>query len=343
MTLTLCPENRYVRRVDGAVRRTSEQVWREIVSGPRLEWLELGGHGYAHSPDGDTNEDHHEFSITESGCNVDHAALGDRRYCERRFALARESMERAGVPQGALAVMRFPGVDDSPEARRAAAREGYLALLGSRHLDEPGRAWWTAYPGGEILEIQNLAFDRAFARSEELERALAEGSVRPDALRGSAPFEAALAKGRALVRRLETQGGIVNLSGHWWETFESVAGVMPRYLLLDTWLSELPAETVWWPSARELALWLELRRRAVVTWSRENHRVEIRLTAPPGWRPPAEGFRASIVALVPGGEAIVEVRRDGRPLPRDSWWQDGGKVIVVFPMAETVRLSLLQG
>jgi hypothetical protein len=37
------------------------------------------------------------------------------------------------------------------------------------------------------------------------------------------------------------------------------------------------------------------------------------------------------------------VRRDGRPLPRDSWWQDGGKVIVVFPMAETVRLSLLQG
>lgn len=344
VTLTVCPENRYTLPPSAETRARAEQVWRDIATDPNVDWLELGGHGYTHAPDADVNLDHDEFSTRQKGCNVDHAALGERRYCERRFARARAALRRAGIPDDALAVMRFPGMEDSPEALRAAARDGYLAVLGSRHLDQPGRAWWTPLPGGEeILEIQNLAYQRVFARSEELERGLAEGSIASDAVRESAPFLAALEAGRRLLPRLEAQGGIVNLFDHWWEGFEPVGGVLPRYLLLDAWLRELPLDRVWWPSGRELASWVRLRRFARTTWRHQGDQIHVSVDPPAGWRQAGAGLEASIFIHLPTPAPIAEIRADGTPLPRSRWQDERGIAKVTIPLRWRTRLSVRIG
>jgi hypothetical protein len=341
VTLTVCPENRYVSPPTPEVRSAAERVWRGIAGKPGLGWLELGGHGYTHSPDGDVDLHHDEFSVRQAGCNVDHAPFGERAYCERRFGLARAALRRAGVPDEALAVMRFPGLEDSPEALRAAARDGYLAVLGSRHLDQPGRAWWTSIPGGgEILEIQNLAYQRAFASSPELEQGLADGTIRGPAIRESAAFQAALEAGRRLLPRLEAQGGIVNLFDHWWEAFEEFGGTKPRYLLLDAWLRELPRDRVWWPSARELAAWLHLRRFARTTVRYGADRIDVRIDPEGRWPSPAKGMEASMVIHVPGQTRIIEVLEGGRPLASSRWWQEAGDVVVTFTFHGRARLSL---
>jgi hypothetical protein len=341
VTLMLCPENRYISPPAADARASAEKVWRDIVTDPNLSWLELGGHGYAHSPDDDVDLHHDEFSTEQSGCNVDHAALGERGYCERRFAQARASMRRAGIPDEALTVMRFPGLADSPEALRAAARDGYLAIFGSRHQQQAGRPWWTPLPdGGEVLEIQNVPVQRALLASEELEQGLENGSIDPATVRDSAPFREALDKGRTLLRRLEAQGGLVNLFDHWWENAKEVAGVRPREMLLDAWLRELPAERVWWPSSRALVSWIQLQRFARFSWRARKDRVEVVVEPPRPWRPPAEGLEVSLVVHVPGHAAVAEVLVDGDPLPRSRWWDDRGRVVLAFPLRDRTRLTL---
>ena len=148
VTLMSCPANRYLGAGTLDDSPEAAAVWRTLASDPEFSWLELGGHGYSHSPDGDANRDHHEFSITESGCNLDHAALGEREYFRKRFALARELYRKNGIPDERVAVMRFPGVEDSPEALRAAAEAGFVMIFGSRCLataqetaGEPSAGW----------------------------------------------------------------------------------------------------------------------------------------------------------------------------------------------------------
>ncbi|HKY34162.1 MAG TPA: hypothetical protein VJV23_16655 [Candidatus Polarisedimenticolia bacterium] len=347
ITLTLCPANRYAAPVVWRDRPESVSVWREIASGLLHPWLELGGHGLTHSPDGDNDLHHHEFSVTQTGCNVDHSRLGDRAYCLRRFAAIRREARAAGLPDRVLTVFRFPGVQDSPEALRAAARHGVRGILGSRHLDEPGREWWVPLPGGgELLEIQSVPMLRAFALSAELEAKLASGDLRPSDVSGSREFLAAVSRGRAVIDSIEGNGGIVNLFNHWWETFQEIGGAMPRYSVLDAVLKDVFERRlgrVWYPRSSELALWLETRRRASIQWEQSRGAVMVRI-APPRERV-QDGVRlpeASVLLHLPAGFGRVrDVRLAGQPLSAERWRSVKDGLVATFPLDGPTILEAL--
>jgi hypothetical protein len=353
LTLMSCPANRYLGT--GSLDESSDAaaVWRRLALDPDFSWLELGGHGYSHSPDGDSNRNHHEFSIAQSGCNVDHTALGALEYCRKRFTLAREIYRKIGIPDERISVMRFPGVEDSPEALRAAAEAGFVMIFGSRHPDEPGREWWISYPGGgEILEIENSSLLRAFARAEDLEAALMQGRIHPEEARAAPELRAAVQRGLGYVERVVAGGGILNLSDHWWETFQEIGGTVPRYLVLDEVLKEIEGRygpRAWYPRARELAMWLEARRRAEVVWSEQGGEVRVRIEPPPKWRDlKLEGLEnASIVIGLPAGwTGVGNVRiKEGdkgpaawRPLDPSRYWLEPRGLAVIVPLRGPIEI-----
>jgi hypothetical protein len=248
--------------------------------------------------------------------------------------------------------MRFPGVEDSPHALRAAAEAGFVMIFGSRHLDEPGREWWISYPGGEILEIENSSLLRAFARSEDLEAALRQGRLRPEDARAAPELRAAVQRGLAYVERVAAGGGILNLGDHWWETFEEIGGARPRHLVLDEVLREIEGRygpRAWYPRARELAMWLEARRRAEAAWSEQDGGVLVRIEPPQRWRDlKLEGLEnASIVIGLPAGwTGVGNVRiKEGRGGPAawrsldpSRYWMEPRGLAVIVPLRGPIEI-----
>jgi len=154
VVLTSCPASRYSggRPVDGSTEAGAS--WKALALDARFDWIELANQGYTHSPEDDSNLNHHEFSIRQKGCNLDHVLLGALDYCRARFRLAREAYRSLGIRDARVTLVRFPGSEDTPSALQAAREAGFLAVMGSRHLDQAGRDWWTpTADGGEILEI----------------------------------------------------------------------------------------------------------------------------------------------------------------------------------------------
>jgi len=117
-----CPANRYSgdRPVDGATEAGAS--WKILALDRRFDWIELANQGYSHAPDNDTNLNHHELSIRQRGCNLDHAGLGAPDYCRTRLCLARNAYRSLGIPDSRVPLVRFPGAEDSPEALLAALR-----------------------------------------------------------------------------------------------------------------------------------------------------------------------------------------------------------------------------
>ncbi len=348
-----CPANRYLG--EGTLDDSPEAsaTWKTLALDPGFDWIELGGHGYTHSPEDDSNLHHHEFSVTQTGCNVDHSRMADPAYCRERFSRAREAYRAAGIPDERVVVMRFPGVEDSPQALRAAAEAGFIAVLGSRHFERPGREWWIPHPGGgEILEIEHSPLLKLFARSEELEAGLTGGRIDPAGVTGSPEFVAAVERGIAYVERVVTDGGILSLSDHWWETFLEIEGVTPRYLILDALLREVDRRygaRAWYPGARDLALWLEVLRKAQVTWREEDDAVRVEIDPPARWSHSAVSGvdNASVLLRLPAGwRRASEVRIRQTPgrwsaLDPSRYWMQSGSLAVVFPLRGRVSLHIL--
>jgi len=135
----------------------------------------------------------------------------------------------------------------------------------------------------------------------------------------------------------------VNLFDHWWEDSKEVGGVLPRQRILDAWLRELPAEKVWWPSARELALWLELARSAHVSWEEHRNRLRLVVEPPASWSRSAAAGRldTTMKVHIPSGRAVQAVRVDGQLLDPGRWWAtSGGTLVVCFPIAGRTTLDL---
>jgi hypothetical protein len=270
------------------------------------------------------------------------------------MALAREAYRKAGIPDERVVVMRFPGVEDSAQALRAAAEAGFLAIFGSRHLDEPGREWWIPYPGGgQILEIENSSFLRSFARADDLEAGLKEGRIPPADAASSPEFQAAVKRGITYVERVAAGGGILNLTDHWWETFAEIGGIEPRYLVLDSVLSDIEARygpRAWYPRARELAMWLEARREAPASWSERGGSVHVRLEPPPRWLElKLEGLDTAsiLLSLPPGWQGISSVRikeGDGqwRSLDPSLYWLEPRGLAVTLPFHGPVEIEVLR-
>lgn len=355
MMLMACPANRYISDKSVLEFPRGVETWRALALDPRYDWVDLGGHGYTHSPPDDSNVDHHEFDPAQSGCSVDHAVTADRAYCERQMSSARAVFRKLGIPDAGVFVFRFPGAVDNPEALRALRAAGFLAVLGRSHPGERGREWWRpAAGGGEILEIEDSMLVSAFARDEELERELSGGMLAPSAVVSSPRFQEAVDRGLAYAGRIEKGGGILNLADHFWETFERIGGAEPRYLVLDAVLDRIEstrAGRLWQPGAGELAQWLEARRSAEVSWKAASSGVEVALEPPAAWSelglPGLE--RASLrVALPAGAAAPASVRiREGdapeRELAASSYRRDGGDLLVSFPFRGPVRLRIALG
>ncbi|HZI93063.1 MAG TPA: putative Ig domain-containing protein [Patescibacteria group bacterium] len=350
--LMACPANRYFAGQRLVAGSPAAAVWRRLATDPAFGWVELGGHGYTHSPDGDANLDHHEFSVTETGCNVDHAKLSEEAYCRRHLGLAREAFRSIGIPDDKTIVMRFPGMADSPQALKAAAGAGFEAIFGSRHGDEAGREWWVPYPGGEILEIENTNLSRCFSRSKSLEADLARGSLEPGHLRSDPRFLAEVQRGRDEVDQIVAQGGIMNLFDHWWETFAEFGGVSPRYLVLDAVLDDVElryGSRVWYPRSRDLALWLQARRTASVRWQVEADGLHVLVEPPAGWaKRRLTGIEeASIVVGLPAGYtgvSAVRTKHDGRAwqdLDRLKWWVVPDGLALSFPLKDGVEMHIV--
>jgi hypothetical protein len=349
------PATRYVQGRTLADSPEAAATWKALATEPRFDWIELGGEGYTHSPPGDTNINHHEFSIRQSGCNLDHARMGELDYCRERFRLAREAYRAAGIPDARVSLMRFPGIEDSPAALQAADEAGFLAILGGRHPEEPGRDWWIPHQGGgEILEIENSNALKLFARSAALEEGLRSGRIAPAGVRRSAEFAAAVARGIERAEKAAATGGILNLSDQWFETFAYIGDIMPRYLVLDAVLravEERYGPRVWYPRGRELALWLDARRHAKVSWRVDGDGVQVEVDPPARWaRLAPEGLEAASlkVSLPARFGAVREVRigeggRASRVLDASRWWRAGDDIVIVFPLRAGVRLSVLHG
>ncbi|HZE89294.1 MAG TPA: hypothetical protein VE404_07095, partial [Verrucomicrobiae bacterium] len=289
---------------------------------------------------------------TESGCNIDHAITGRREYCERHMDSARRAYRDLGLADDLVTVMRFPGVADNPEALRAAVRAGFSMIVGSRHLEEPGREWWVTLPGeGEMLEIEGASLQRKFYPPADLERRVAAGGIGEEGVRSDPSFTAAVAAALAFVDGVRQGGGILGLSDHFWETFPESAGVPVRYLVMDEVLRRLEAERggkIWYPSAHDLALWLDARRNATLAWRVERDGVHVAIDPPRSWRERrSRGLAAAslLVRVPPGYERVrdVTLREEGsapRALPADAFFRDAAGVTVTFPLASRVELVI---
>jgi hypothetical protein len=327
-------------------------TWKALAMEPRFDWLELGGQGYSHAPPDDVNLDHHEFSTRQTGCNLDHARMGDLEYCRERFRLAREAYRAAGIPDERVSLIRFPGNEDSPAALQAADEAGFLAVLGGRHPFEADRDWWIPHPGGgEILEIENVNTLRLFTISAALEDGLRGGGIAPAEATTCPEFAAAVARGITLADEAAAGGGILNLADQWRETFSYVAGIVPRYLILDAVLRAIEdryGPRVWYPRGRELALWLDARRHAKVSWRADTDGVQVEIEPPARWaRLAPNGLQtASLVIHLParfGPVREVTLQEEGgasRRLEASRWWRIDNGVAVLLPMRSRTRLRI---
>ena len=325
VVLTSCPASRYSggRPVDPATE--AGQSWRMLAMDTRFAWIELANQGYSHAPDDDSNLNHHEFSIRQTGCNIDHTRLGTAGYCRDRFRLAREAYRRLGIPDTKVSLVRFPGGEDSPAALQAALEAGFVGVLRSGQGERPGGDARLPSGGSDILEIRSTKLMSSFARSEELETALMQDRIEPAGLADSAEFKAAVRRGESLAEKTAADGGILNLSDQWRETFAIIGGVAPRYLLLDAVLDAIEKRhgpRVWYPAGRELALWLDARRNTKTSLVTDAGALLIHLEVPGSWAvfAPDGMTDASIVVPLPDGWVSWRVRvRQGA---EQSGWQD---------------------
>lgn len=272
---------------------------------------------------------------------------------------------RAGEPTGGLPDgirwPRFPfdpesraGVDN-PQALSAAIQTGFIAFFGRRHVEDAGHEWpITAAGGGEILEIEDSYLQSVFAPSEKLEKALESGALPPDQVEGSEEFKAAVQKGIRYADRIAAAGGILNLFNHYWETFAVFGGIQPRYLVLDAVLDAIDRRysgLVWYPGARELALWLDARRRATVWKELKTSEMILTVEPPPRWRElKLTGIpTASLVVEVPegwNGVRSVRIREEGarwESLDPQRWWTAPGGLALSFPLRGSVELRIRRG
>ncbi|MFQ5700276.1 MAG: hypothetical protein ACE5HU_00340 [Acidobacteriota bacterium] len=351
VVLMSCPANRYSGEGTLADSPAATSTWRTLALDDRFDWIELGNEGYTHSPPGDTNLDHHEFAVMQTGCNVDHSKLAEPAYCRRRMDLIRRAYSTAGIPNDTVVLLRFPGLAYGPQALEAAVEAGFVAILGGRNLREADRPWWVAdTKGEEILEIQDTRFLRLFARWAELEEGLSQGRITRTGVVASPAFLAAVQRGRQYIDRVAAGGGILNLSDRWTQTFKTIGGAHPRYLVLDAVLTDMEERygpRVWYPRGRELALWLNARHNARVTWNRAEGGVRVDVNVPDRWV--ASGLRLEeaslVVALPQGWSRIGNVRlrandEGWNDLDPSRFWLQGNRLAIVFPLRGHTQIQI---
>ena len=345
VVLMSCPASRYSGEGTVLDAKDGAATWRALALEERFTWLELGNQGYTHSPPDDTNLNHHEFSLTQDGCNVDHALLDEAAYVSGRFDLIRTAYRSLGIPDERMVLIRFPGLTAGPRALAAAADAGFVASLGTTPLADA--------PAGGPIEIPDTRILHLFARSKALEEGLTSGRLTRETLAESTEMQGSVAWGMAVVEKAARGTGILNMVDVWSETFAHIGGAQPRYLILDAVLDELETKyrgRVWFPRGRDLALWLSLVRDARVTTTRSGDGVEVAIVPSDAWvRAAGEGLtEASLLVDVPEpirGAASVRIKPDGdaawRDLEPSHHWPEPRGLSVVFPIKGPLQLQIV--
>jgi hypothetical protein len=242
-------------------------------------------------------------------------------------------------------------MEHSPAALEAALGAGFLAVLDSGHDDEPGLEWWTPAAGNqEVLHIRNANVLRAFALAKDLEESLASGRMTPADVPSSPEFAAAVARGVDLVSRVEATGGLLHMMDQWAEMFREIGGTRPRYLVLDAVLDEIESRygpRAWYPTSRELVLWLDALRHARLSRQQQSGSVVVAVDPPPEWArrglPGLDNVSLRIALPPATGIADVEIREADtawRAMAPSSWWKAGEDAVVLFPLRGQVQLRI---
>ncbi len=345
VVLMSCPANRYSGEGTVLDAKDAAATWRSLALDERFDWIELGNQGYTHSPPDDSNLNHHEFSLTQKGCNLDHPALDDAEYVSTRFDLIRKAYGALGIADERVVLIRFPGLEAGPQALAGAAEAGFLASLGTTLL--------TSAEAGSLIEIPDTRILRLFARSEALEEGLTSGRLTRETLAESSEMRDAVARGMAVVEDAARGSGILNIVDVWSETFASIGGTQPRYLILDAVLDEVESKyrgRVWFPRGRDLALWLSLVRDARVTVAPSGDELTVAIAPHERWsRAAGEGLaEASILIDVPASirsVSAVRIRHEGdaawRDLDPSHHWLERRGLAVVFPIHGPLELQIV--
>ncbi len=156
--LRSCPASRYSGDRSVLESKGAAASWRALATDPRFDWIEIANQGYTHAPPGDSNLDHHEFSTTQEGCNLDHATLGEAAYVGDRMKRIRSTYREIGIP---VSLIQFPGMEHSETALRAALEGGFSAVLGwdrigSVRIDD-GSGWRELDPSRYWLRREGVA------------------------------------------------------------------------------------------------------------------------------------------------------------------------------------------
>ena len=351
MVLMSCPANRYSGEKTVLDSPQASETWRALALDEKFDFIELGNQGYTHSPPGDNNLSHHEFSTEQVGCNLDHDAFDSSEYISERFRLIRETYKALGIGNERVLLLRFPGRAYGPKTLKEAARAGFLASLSSGWGNRSHVRWTRDQDWKPFLEIMDTKILGSFAKSDELETGLESGRIRPTDVTDSPEFIRAVERGAAVVEHAAEGGGVLNLTGRWAETFERIGGVYPRYLVLDAVLTSIASRyerRAWYPTGRELVLWLNLSHESAVTLETRSGQMDVFIRPSDRWLaasgPGLDG--ASVIVTLPkswDGVESVRLKQGDDPwsdLAPEHFWLDPRGLAVVFPVRGPVRLRL---
>jgi hypothetical protein len=330
ITMQTVPSNRYIvddskrdivkiseADFDGTCCRT---LWKMIMYDEMFtSWMELGNHGYTHSPPGDENLDHHEFSSVQDGCNFDHSLTNTIGYCNERLKLAREAYHTIGLDNNKILVMRFPGFAYTDAALRALLDNGFIAFFGAGSC---GKAEWiTLSDGREILNIPSTSLYSFY-----------------DGEYGNSYFQDCL-----------DNGGIINLFDHWWDMFEkdSVSTYRNYQIISDNlhYVEEKYADQVWWSFGSEMALWQYFKKNVNISWQSSDTQMRLKSTVP-NWNPDWGAITASYSITFDDERKINKIlystKSDAwQELSGTMYWQEGQYLYLNVPFNGHLEMEIL--
>ena len=327
ITMQTVPANRYVEEPYQDISTIIEldqgvccrSLWKMIETDILFtSWMELGNHGYSHSPPGDSELDHHEFSATQVGCNINHHQADNLSYCNQRFQLARQAYQQIGLNNDRIVVMRFPGFAKTDAALRALLDNGFVAYFGGEAC---GRENWNKLSDGrEILEIPSISLYDFYRGQRET----------------------------SFIDSCIQQGGVINFFDHWWDMFQAEPESHTLHYTtastILTYIEEKYGTKAWWPFGSELALWFYFQRQAKIDWKMTQGHFLI-YTDVSGWNTNWRQIVASYSVTLPGNfhvNRIIYMSRSGswQELNFSQYWQDGDKIYFNVPFDGTITVDI---
>lgn len=284
-TTQIVSENRYLGDNNQKINITNDpeasKIWYALQHYTEFSsWNEFGNHGYNHSPKGDSILSHHEFSAkwNPSSSNYD--------WCFNTFQKARNSYEQIGLNNDKIIVMRFPGYKHTKQALEALVDQDFIAFFDNENTNG-FESWVKLANDKQILKIPDVHFIE-IADDPKLIQGLDQKQISPERLRSNESYRKALKKMVAEFDRRASQGGIVNIFDHWWESSAWTKNGTPyRMEMLTDAIHAIMNKyqhQIWWPFGSELAKYLHLSHKMKVQQTTANNTIQLKFSHIGRWK-----------------------------------------------------------